>query len=111
MAKIKYAEVNDSNIIVGVHNYEIPAGSLPTGYTIVDIEGVEDPSGLVGQNVSVIPETLDKRVVLNQLTDAEELRLQLKQLSIELDLQARLAEDTTATQAEFDALKLAYEAL
>ncbi len=111
MAKIKYAEVNDSNIIVGVHNYLIPAASLPTGYTIIDIEGVEDPSGLVGQNVSVINETLDKRVVLNQLTQAEELRLQLKQLSIELDLQTKLGEYTTDTQAEFNALKAQYEGL
>lgn len=112
MAKIKYAEVNNSNIIVGVHSDDIPAGLLPTGYSTVALpEDTVDPSGLVGQTADKINETIDKRVVLNELTEAETLRLQLKQLSIELDLQERLAEDTTATQAEFDAIKAAYEAL
>ena len=41
----------------------------------------------------------------------EDLRLQLKDLSIEIDLQERMGEDTTATQADFDAKKTQYDAL
>jgi len=111
MAKIKYAEVNSSNVIVGVHNYEIPAAYLPTGYSLIDIEGVQDPTGLVGQTADKITETLDKRVILNQLSEADALRLQLKKLSTELDLKTKLGEDTTATQAEFDGVKLEYDNL
>lgn len=40
-----------------------------------------------------------------------DLRDQLRALSIELDLQTRMGESTTATQASFDAKKAAYEAL
>lgn len=40
-----------------------------------------------------------------------EIRLQLLELSNELDLQVRMSESTTATQAEFDALKTTYEGL
>ncbi|QQV91597.1 hypothetical protein Peternella1_61 [Winogradskyella phage Peternella_1] len=112
MAKIKYAEINDSNLIIGVHSDDIPAALLPTGYSTVRLDDdIEDPSGLVGQTTDKITEPKAKREVINELSESESMRLQLKQLSIELDLQARLSEDTTTTQAEFDALKLQYEAL
>jgi hypothetical protein len=39
------------------------------------------------------------------------LRSRLRKLSIELDLAARMVEDTTALQSEFAALKADYEAL
>lgn len=110
MAEIVFVEINDNNIIVGVHSDDIPSALLPAGYSTVK-KTVEDPAGLVGQNVSVIDETLDKRVAYGELAQADAMRLQLKQLSIELDLQERLTEDTTATQAEFDTLKALYEAL
>lgn len=110
MAKIKYAEINNSGVIVGVHTDDIPAANLPTGWSTVELDDtVEDPSGLVGQAADKITETKDKRVQLNQLSQAEELRLQLKRLSAELDLKTRLGEDTTDTQADFDAVKLQYE--
>lgn len=110
MAEVVFVEINDNNIIVGVHSDDIPSAFLPTGYSTVQ-KTVEDPAGLVGQNVSVIDETLDKRVAYGELPEADAMRLKLKQFSIELDLKERLNEDTTATQADFDALKALYEAL
>ncbi|MBU2923072.1 hypothetical protein KO504_17110 [Winogradskyella psychrotolerans] len=99
-------------MIIGVHSDDIPAALLPTGYSTVRLDDdIEDPSGLVGQTVDKITEPKSKREVLNELSESDSLRLQLKQLSIELDLQNRMGEDTTATQADFDALKLQYESL
>lgn len=40
-----------------------------------------------------------------------EVRQKLRQLSIELDLKARLNEDSTSTQAEFDELKAQYDGM
>lgn len=110
MAEIKWLELNASNIIVGVHSHEIPAGLLPEGYSCVQ-ETVEQPSSLLGLNISEIDTIPKDRPLLFDLTLAEKYRNQLRVLSIELDLMARLDEDTTAKQAEFDALKTLYEAL
>ncbi len=57
--------------------------------------------------------TLDEIALANEESRLEkyEIRNRLEKLSIELDLMQRLAEDTTDKQAEFDALKLQYEAL
>jgi hypothetical protein len=109
MGKIVFVEIDDNNIIVGVHSDAIPSASLPSGYTLVEKEDLEEPSGLVGQNASVIDETIDKRTTLDPLTDKERQRIELRRLSIELDLMVRLGEDTAVIQSEFDALKLIYE--
>lgn len=108
MAKVMHAEIDNNSIIVGIHSDAIPAANLPTGYTSQEIE-VEDPNGLLGQHSSLISETVDKRAPFGIPTDQEVRRTALKNLSIELDLQERMGEDTTNTQAEFDALKAVYE--
>lgn len=48
---------------------------------------------------------------LQDFMEKKALREKLRELSIELDLQTRLAEDTTATQNEFDQLKAQYIAM
>ena len=109
MAEIVFLEVNtNTNIIVGVHSEDIPPDNLPNGYSTVQKE-VEDPIGLVGQDLAIADLEIDKRVTLADLTLAEIQRIELRRLSIELDLQVRMGENTAATQAEFDALKNLYQ--
>lgn len=108
MAKVVFIEIDNNNIVVGVHNRAIEAVRLPSGYTQLERE-VEDPSGLVGQNANKIDESISKRVNLDPLTDKERQRIELRRLSIELDLMVRLGEDTTVVQSDFDDLKVLYE--
>ena len=109
MAEVVFIEHNVSNIIVGVHYQEINENTLPSNHAIIEAE-VEEPEGLVGLNISLITEGLDKRPS-TELSQQDILRSELKTLSIELDLMERLSEDTTAKQAEFDTKKAQYEAL
>ncbi|MBV7268355.1 hypothetical protein [Winogradskyella luteola] len=108
MAEVVYIEINGNNIIVGVHSEDIANALLPQNHNVIEAE-VEEPEGLVGLDASFITETLDKRPDPVDSTLAELQRGQLRRLSIELDLMVRLGEDTTAKQAEFDALKNTYQ--
>lgn len=110
MAQIVYVEVDNNNLIVGVHKEDIPPSRLPQGFSTIK-KTVEDPISLLGLDVARIDDAPNARKQLFQLTESETFRNQLKQLSIELDLMQRLGEDRTTKQAEFDALRLQYEAL
>lgn len=110
MAQIVFIEINDSNIIVGVHSHEPESKFVPPTHSIQEAT-VEDPQGLLGLPSTDIDTPPESRTKIGEPTLKENQRAELKRMSIELDLMEKLEEDTTALQAEFDALETAYNAL
>lgn len=110
MAEVTFVQIDDSNIIVGVHSVSPNLALLPAGHTIVQ-KTTEDPQSLVGIPDSLIDEDQDKRPLVGVISEKELLRSELKRLSIEIDLAQRMSESTTALQDDFDAKKIIYDGL
>jgi len=109
MAQIGYIQIDENNIMVGWHS-DVPS-ELPNGHSLTNKVTKEDPIGLLGLPDSDIDIEPSKRVVLGEKTVKELLRLELLAISNELDLMARMSEDTTTLQANFDTKKSTYQGL
>ena len=110
MAQVTFIQVDENNLIVGVHTDEPNADLIPSNHSIVEAT-VSDPSGLLGLPDSDILVKPENRTKIGEPTDKQNQRAVLKNMSNELDLMTRLGEDTTVKQAEFDGLKATYNAL
>ena len=104
-----YLEIKNS-IIIGIHSDDIDMSNLPEGHTI-QMEDIEEPNSILGLNVSYIPLPVMDRPTVDEASEIDLKRGELKQVSVELDLAVRLGEDTTDLDAQFLILKDEYDVL
>ncbi len=113
----KYGIKHSSGTIIAIS--EFVNDTVPVGFTEITKAKYDDFTAKFNNNPfstyddvnNALIQDSSKLANFNTFYTKTELRETLMKLSNELDLQARMSEDTTATQAEFNTVKAQYDAL
>lgn len=107
--KTKYFFEVVNEIIIGVHDYEIPSDRLENGHTVISYETDIDPASFLGTEAKRMLEGGKPELPIQG--ELAKIRAKLRGLHFEIEFTDKLGEDTSILSLQYTSLKTEYDNL